>query len=553
MKFQQAVPFLLATVAVAYDVSAEETSSGVLRGSSTTRNSGVVGDKKKRRRLALPSSFYEFWISLGYDIDPPTPAPVQDPTPAPIQDPTPAPVPAPTLPPTPVSAPTTQIRVESLDVNGNKCGMSTSGTVIFHGGIFNYDDPLSDELGRAFVEEMKTLDNRVLDPLVILPGARRDITAEEVIVFENQWKDIMFPSVPFTVMHPNETQPDDTTVDDAAEADTIEFTKPLEDAMGVFLPGGRQYRFMDSYKYTRTEEELWNVLDRGGVIAGTSAGGAVMGDIMPRGDPSGSSVLLANREWYQHGFGFVSNIAIDNHVQRRGREMDMYDVLNDRPENRKVLGIGLNENTMIVVKGNYFQVKGDSETASTVRIYDCSQINALETCNYDNAPYLTLTVGDWYNLCDRRQVSQAPSLNDEEEEGNKLVKGVYTRPWSFGNDFKAGNPSNFICSGRKCTFISNPILIDYNDGFLVQLSGKVFAVGSEFDDSDRISVRYKLVDEQNWNTVFATGRSAGTISPNGQSIVNSFPAPQGVIQIEIVAETGNEGGAEFRLVDLRIT
>ena len=56
----------------------------------------------------------------------------------------------------------------------------------------------------------------------------------------------------------------------------------------------------------QTEEELFTVLDRGGVIAGMSAGAAVMGSNMPIGDTSGLASRISGREWYRHGFGFVS-------------------------------------------------------------------------------------------------------------------------------------------------------------------------------------------------------------------------------------------------------
>ena len=56
----------------------------------------------------------------------------------------------------------------------------------------------------------------------------------------------------------------------------------------------------------QTEEELFTVLDRGGVIAGMSAGAAVMGSNMPIGDTAGLANLTSGREWCRHELGFVS-------------------------------------------------------------------------------------------------------------------------------------------------------------------------------------------------------------------------------------------------------
>lgn len=502
--------------------------------------------------------------------DPPTrvPAPTAPPTFTPTRLPTqppptqpPTPVPAPTLPPThplqtPTQAPSLPIIEETFDKNGNKCGMSTHGTVILHGGIFNYSDPMSDALGQTLVREMQTnSNNRILDPLVFVPGARRDVSLEDEITFENQWRDIMAPGVPFSVLHPNSTDPQATNVADAAEADTTDFVAPLRNAMGVFLPGGRQWRFIDAYKYTQTEEELWGVLNRGGVIAGTSAGAAVMADVMPRGDPAGSGTLLSPREWYQHGFGFVSNIAIDNHIDARGRELAMYDVLNDKLGNRKILGIGLNENTLIVVKGRYFEVLGDRGLSSVVRVYDCSRVtNAFQTCSFANAPYLELTVGDWYDLCDRRQIPGPPTSNElEEDVGLPSMLGAYERPWSFRNDYKSGNPSKFICSGRSCTFKANPIVVNSQDRGLVQISGTLSYVGSDFNSSDRLTIRYRINDSSSWRTIFRT-IGIPNVSNGRQSIYNSLPVPEGesTIFVEIEARTSSEGAAEYQLYGLTI-
>ena len=63
----------------------------------------------------------------------------------------------------------------------------------------------------------------------------------------------------------------------------------------------------------------------------------------------------------------------------------MYEVLNDGIENRKLLGIGLNENTMAIIKGKYLQVRGDNPNESIVRVCNCSRIISPETpCNFQN-------------------------------------------------------------------------------------------------------------------------------------------------------------------------
>lgn len=461
---------------------------------------------------------------------------------------------APTEPPIFTTPPAIE---QTLDTNGETCGMQTPGTLILHGGIFNYDDPLSDSLGQAIVREMQTnSENRLVEPLVFLPGARREVNSQDEDTFEAQWSSIMADGVPFSVLHADNQEPEFTSVADADEADEEDFVRPLKNAMGVFLPGGRQWRLVDAYKYTRTEEELWNVLKRGGVIAGTSAGAAVMASFMPRGDPQGSGMLLADREWYRHGFGFLNNVAIDNHVSARERQNDMYEVLNASRENRKLLGIGLNENSMIIVKGHHFQVQGDRGIDSVVRVYDCSRTSYFETCSFDNAPYVELRPGDLYDLCRRRQVFAAPIFNGlQEDGGSRTVFGAYRRPYRFGRDFKAGNPKHFLCSGRRCRFRSNPINVDSNDG-TVRITGKVFAEGFGFSSEDRLMVKYSIDGDEVWRSIFDTALTPGNLvnTNTGQSIFSAIPVPSGnsTLFIEIEGITAKEGDAQYRVAELTI-
>ena len=53
---------------------------------------------------------------------------------------------------------------------------------------------------------------------------------------------------------------------DRVVADSEEFVKPIQKARGVFFGGGRQWRLADSYLNTQTHEELFKLLERGGVI-----------------------------------------------------------------------------------------------------------------------------------------------------------------------------------------------------------------------------------------------------------------------------------------------
>ena len=147
---------------------------------------------------------------------------------------------------------------------------------------------------------------------------------------------------------------------DRQQADSEAFVEPLRRARGVWFGGGRQWRLADAYLGTRTERELWGVLERGGVIGGSSAGATIQGEYLVRGDTRTNTIMLGDHE---QGFGFLRGTAIDQHLLRRNRHFDLLEVIDAHPE---LLGIGLDEDTAIVVRGNGFEVIGRSYVA----IYD---------------------------------------------------------------------------------------------------------------------------------------------------------------------------------------
>lgn len=132
----------------------------------------------------------------------------------------------------------------------------------------------------------------------------------------------------------------------------VSFVNPIKNAHGVFINGGRQPRLAKAHLKTRTHDELQNLLDRGGVIAGSSAGAMIMSSFLVRGEGSPSynnKRIIGN---YQEGFGFIKNSAFDVHVNLN---RDLAEVLKVHPG---LLGIGIDEDTAIHVQGKEFTVLG---------------------------------------------------------------------------------------------------------------------------------------------------------------------------------------------------
>jgi len=143
-----------------------------------------------------------------------------------------------------------------------------------------------------------------------------------------------------------------------AEANSDAFLADLKKATGVWFTGGRQWKLVDAYQGTRAEKEMHAVLERGGVIGGSSAGASIQNDFMLRGDPF--SNVKPMFEGYERGLSFIQGVAIDQHFFKRKRLPDMTNVMAAHPQ---LLGIGLDEQTAIVVKGEIMEVIGNSKIA----------------------------------------------------------------------------------------------------------------------------------------------------------------------------------------------
>jgi cyanophycinase len=167
---------------------------------------------------------------------------------------------------------------------------------------------------------------------------------------------------------------------DRKVADSEDFVKPLRTATGVFLSAGNAGRHAEAYLDTRTQRELEALLARDGVIFGTSAGAIIQGSYTVRGRPDKPLLMAAGHE---RGFAFLKNVAIDPHLTQAKRDNELVNVVDAHPE---ILGIGIDEDAALVVRGNRFEVIG----AGRVAIYDNQR--------RDGSWYYWLKPGDLFDL-----------------------------------------------------------------------------------------------------------------------------------------------------------
>jgi cyanophycinase len=173
-------------------------------------------------------------------------------------------------------------------------------------------------------------------------------------------------------------------------ADTEEFAAPLREANAVWFDGGRQWNIVDSYMNTLTYREFHKVLERGGVIGGSSAGATIQGDYLVRGAIAGPQIMMTPEKEHERGFNFLRRSAIDQHINTRNRWDDLIPVIQKYPN---LLGIGISEGTALIVTGDRFEVIG----AWKVAIHDNTRVYQPW-----EKPYYVLSAGDVYNMKTRK-------------------------------------------------------------------------------------------------------------------------------------------------------
>src|SRR5476651_428143 len=186
-------------------------------------------------------------------------------------------------------------------------------------------------------------------------------------------------------------------------ANSEKFIEPLKTATGVFFVGGRQWYIADSYLNTRTHQAFWDVLNRGGVIAGSSAGASIQGSFLWRGDTKGPQILIGD---HTQGLGFLKNSVLDQHILKRNRQFDLIDIVKVAPQ---LIGIGMDEATAVYIHRDTLEVLGKSYVA----IYDYNTIMGKgathvvgnnEDFTASSGPFFFLSEGQKYDLFNRKVI-----------------------------------------------------------------------------------------------------------------------------------------------------
>jgi len=175
----------------------------------------------------------------------------------------------------------------------------------------------------------------------------------------------------------------------------------LEEADAVFFTGGDQLKITSELGGTPAGEEVAKIYERGGVIAGTSAGASVMSDVMFVGPSADRAFRLGSFQRMAPGLGLVNDMIIDQHFVERGRIARLIGAVAQNP---KFLGLGLDENTAIVMPSrDRFQVIGEGAVV-VVDAHESTNNNTSEKNSPDtslsifNVRFHLLTSGDRFDI-----------------------------------------------------------------------------------------------------------------------------------------------------------
>lgn len=204
-------------------------------------------------------------------------------------------------------------------------------------------------------------------------------------------------------------------VDERADSQDPANRAMIDGAAGIFFTGGDQLRIVSQIGDTPLEHAVRDLHARGGVVAGTSAGASAQSETMLMGGGEGESYRIGELHMAP-GLGLIPGVIIDQHFAERGR---IGRLLGAVAHNPRILGIGIDEDSAIVVEGTEFRVIG----SGAVTIVDAGQVshsNIAEAkpqrvLSIHHVTLHTLGAGNSFDLASRQP---GIAIRDDERYGS---------------------------------------------------------------------------------------------------------------------------------------
>jgi len=239
-------------------------------------------------------------------------------------------------------------------------------------------------------------------------------------------------------------------------ADTDSFASVVKRAGGVWFEGGRQFHLVNSYAGTKSEQAFHDVLARGGVVGGSSAGASILGDFLVRGAPSNNNSIMDD-PGYEKGFAFLRGVGIDQHVVARERLADLADsIISKYPT---MLAISEDEGTAWVVRGDTATIVGRNKAF----------VYGGKDPNDRGKPFLTLFPGDRYNLATRHVTHR---VADESPVAASVIDSLFKKYV----DSSAGGATVLVAQGGK-VFVDRSFGIPDQPKYMPTTTVPQFAIG----------------------------------------------------------------------------
>jgi cyanophycinase len=216
-------------------------------------------------------------------------------------------------------------------------------------------------------------------------------------------------------------------VDRRDRAQDPQVAKMVKEADGIFLGGGDQVHLVSTLAGSRVARAIVDAFRRGATVCGTSAGAAALTEtILAGGEPDETGVLV---DMYTGpGFGLLGfHAVIDTHFGARRRLHRLFNLIAMNPE---LMGLGIDEDTALVVRGHIGEVVGKGGVIF-VDGRDVRFDNADEAKH--TGASLTLShlrvgiVGAGYSLNLRDRELEVLVQAEEELGGTPSVKGEESR------------------------------------------------------------------------------------------------------------------------------
>ena len=215
-------------------------------------------------------------------------------------------------------------------------------------------------------------------------------------------------------------------VESREDAATPRAMRILEGATGVFFTGGDQLKITSQIGDTPLYSRVQEIFEAGGVIAGTSAGASAMSETMLVANDGEASYRIKSALLMAPGLGLAQDILIDQHFSERGRMARLIGAVSQNP---RVLGVGIDEDTAIIVEHNRsFVVLGSGAVyivdGSTTSYSNIGEEDSDRTLSSHGLTVHMLSQGDRFDLLTRTPFAHpAESMEREKERKRKRATG----------------------------------------------------------------------------------------------------------------------------------